>query len=440
MKTMKNILKCKLVYLFILTLAATNVRAESEVSKLIKKSVALPDKVEVYMNNYNSDLTIHTDEKGQARLETMVIVEGETSQDTKTFLDAVDDIEFKLEGNKLKIDTKFWESSYTVSLVNSKTTIKLKNGEKVKVSNYKLSHTLYLPKSSSLNLFDKYSKTTIDDLDGEMHLNIYNGKTEVGAIAKNTSVQLKYTQAKFTTMQDAIFDLYDSDVVLKEAGNMSATSKYSTLKADKAGDVKINSYDDKFYFTKGKSFIITAKYSYFNLPSGLSKLEFSSYDSNLTAGDAESVLYSGKYSELTLGKVGDMKLSSTYNDKFSIAELGSFECAEEKYTSFEIGNLKKMFKCNGYDTKVTVKNVDPSFENIYYNGKYGDLNFTMGNNSKYRLSVDCKYAKVVYPGTMEFTHKIIEGNNTMMKGSINGITDSDKGLVELFGYDNKLKL
>ena len=155
-KTMKKQLHFKLFItaLLVVIVQGFGTAQNTSGSKTLFKASVVPGDLVVQLNNNSGDLKINTYDENSVTLKTTVEITGNTKEDTDKIIAAIENFKFKLSGNTMEIDTRFYKNMNTT---NSRTTMTLLNGDKVEIKDFKIRHELQIPKTARINLDNKYS-------------------------------------------------------------------------------------------------------------------------------------------------------------------------------------------------------------------------------------------------------------------------------------------
>ncbi|NQU85953.1 MAG: hypothetical protein HQ541_09350 [Mariniphaga sp.] len=217
------------------------------------------------------------------------------------------------------------------------------------------------------------------DLDGEADFTLYSSTIHAGDIGSDSEIAMKYSKAYMENLKDVDFDLYDSDVIFENSGDLTVSSKYSKFEAKNTGKMDIKSYDDKFKVALVSNVNIETKYSDFEFSSDINKVELDFYDSNFSAGNVEQCTYQGKYSELIFVSVKNLDISNSYDDKFELGKTKQVKVTESKYSDYLL-KQSSSFLLDGYDDNITIEKLSDGFEGpINVNGKYIKLDIDSDN-------------------------------------------------------------
>jgi len=408
--------------------------AQAEFAETISMETSINADATVSFTNRSFDVEIKTWNKNAIELQIDVKLKAKDQDDIDKTVEAIRAIEFDGTDSKFFINTLFWESM--VSNLNHK--IKLITGKKVVLKDFDLKITLFIPKTISIKIDNKYAVIKMDEIAGEADIKIYSGKFYGESIGGDVVFDLRYSKVFLQNVPEATMELYDSDIEMAACGNVNLKSKYSKIEIGLTGDFVFNSYDDKLAIGKLENIDGTAKYSDFEF--GLfANLMFDFYDCNLKGGETGNVKGHSKYSEIEITKANDIQLTSSYDDNFVFGEIVSLECSESKYTDFKIEVLNTNFQLQSYDDNVTINAIAPDFSQISIDGKYGDFRLTFSETAVYRLLVDMKYGKVDYPeNNFNMKTLIKESSNVFLDATTKNNSKKISGIVEIKGYDNRI--
>jgi len=162
---------------------------------------------------------------------------------------------------KLKEDVSI-DFSATNNYIVARTVIKSESGRIAKelrnISNtltgsnkrMEINYTIRLPEYIDVVLTNKFGDIYMDDLEGQLDLNLSNGVLKANRIAGNSTIELSFANAMIKSLGSCTMSLSYSDLVLEEGSQLDLDSKSSKLNADSINVLKINSRRDKLYFQK----------------------------------------------------------------------------------------------------------------------------------------------------------------------------------------------
>lgn len=423
--------KTLLMVAILLASATLTVAQNVEIAETLSKNTSVPKNAKIDFSNHSGDLNVKSTNGNNVSIETELKVVAKTKEDAQKVIDAIKDFEFDLHGNVLKINTRFYKSMQST---NSKTTVTLLSGDKVRIKNYSIKHTLLVPASARFELNNKYSDVQMEDRSGETILNLYSSKLYAGNFEAPVKLVSKYSKLQFANLKAITnFELYDTDVEMKTSGDLKVVSKYSKIEADKTGALNLESYDDKFYIDALEDLKMNAKYSDLKTEGDLRSLNLELYDCNITVGSAQSVIFNGKYCDLNLGDVNALKIDNSYDNDITFGKTGTIALGLSRYSKYIMDENLSLSMDDAYDDDVYIKKLSPDFEGIKINGKYGKLDVEAGK-VPFKLAVKQKYGKVNYPETMKPTKHIEKSGQIEIEAGESGAT------ISVEGYDNTVNI
>ncbi len=415
----------------LLFLAGHTVWAQSyDTSKKLSKSAAVPANVSINLSNHSGDIKINTTNDNSISIQTEIKVTARSKEDADKLINAIENFEFDLHGSEMDIDTRFYKS---MNSVNGRTTVTLRNGDKIKIKEFEIRHELNIPKSAELNMQNKYSSVILGEMETEAQLNLYSSKFKSEGFLAPVKIETKYSKLQVEKFdKDATLNFYDSDIEFKTAGNLKINSKYSKFEGQKAGDLSVESYDDKIMVDEFTNLKMEAKYTDLVSEAVIDNLDLNLYDCNLQINSAKSATFNGKYSDLKLGKVRNLTIPSSYDNDIYLDKTISIDITESKYSKYIIASTSKL-EINGYDDNISIDELNSDFEGISFDGKYGKLKIDAGS-VPFKVDVFMKYGKVNLPESYTISKQIEKNSELEMLGGTSG------GTLKIRGYDNTVNV
>jgi hypothetical protein len=419
--------KSKILALLFVFIFANAFSQNYEASKTLSKSKGVSAAITVDISNHSGNLKVNTTGIKSVSIQTEIQVSARNEEDANKIIKAIEDFNFELKGDVLEIDTRFYKNMQSV---NNKTTLTLNNGDKVRIKNFKIKHELNIPKAAKLNLKNKYSDVTLGKMDGKANLNLYSSKLIAGDFEKEVIIESKYSKLYVESFKDkSTLNLYDTDIQFKSADDLEIKSKYSKVEGDKAGKLNIDSYDDNFSIAEFSDLKMSAKYSDLISEAVVNNLFLDLYDSNVKISSAILGGFNGKYSDLKLGDVKELKIGESYDNDVYLGKTQSVNIAQSKYSKYEIGSISK-FELSGYDDDVKIDKLNSDFAGISIEEKYSKLELDAGS-VPFKVDFKMKYGKIDIPESVNLTKHIEKNNEMEMLSNNNGAT------IMIRGYDIK---
>ena len=160
---------------------------------------------------------------------------------------------------KLKEDIKI-DFTGTNTYIIAKTMIKSESGriasELKSISNtitgsnkrMEINYMVYVPEYMDVVLNNKFGDIYMDDLDGQVDIELSNGVLKANRLEGNSAIKLSFANGMIKSLGSTTMKLSYSDLVLEEVSQLDLESKSSKLNVDSVNVLKINSRRDKLYF------------------------------------------------------------------------------------------------------------------------------------------------------------------------------------------------
>lgn len=117
-----------------------------------------------------------------------------------------------------------------------------------------INYMVYLPEYMDVVLNNKFGDLYLDDLGGQVDIELSNGVLKANRLEGNSVIDLSFANGMIKSLGSATLKLSYSDLVLNEAGQLDLDSKSSKLNVDSVNVLKINSRRDKLYFKRVEYF------------------------------------------------------------------------------------------------------------------------------------------------------------------------------------------
>jgi len=387
-------------------------------------------------NNYDCNLTIHTWDRPDVEYALSVDAALKTEEDAGTLDQYIEDLKFSNASGGARFDNRFWSNRVSTPL---KKTITLKAGKTIRYVEFKMEGEMWIPENCILHLNSKYSEIEVEDLSGDVYLDLYNDKIFGSDVNGNMKITAKYCTLEFEKMKDIEADLYNTDVETGDIGNLDIISKYSNLQMGDAGRLNINAYNDKYAFGNTGDIKFTDKYSDLNVLNG-GNIELNCYNSTVNISKVNDVDLTSKYGKYEINRISKLNISTAYNDNFKIEQVDQLAINESKYSVFKLDHLERsLLLKDGYSDKFQIGRTG-TLEQVKINGKYVDLQMAIGKSLNYRFSASVKYGKLdINEEAMDVKKKIQDGSQLDME-AIKGTETEGMPTFYVNGYDMAVTL
>ncbi len=395
---MKNVSHYRIALLCVISALAFNMAYSqgNETKDNFEKSFKVSENEKLVLKMYDSDLKVNTWNSNEVKLCGEIIIKDGKKEDVEKLLNAFKNPEQNQGNGKLEINTQFSEGTTIVMGFYKKT--RLSSGESVSVGTFKASYTIWIPENIALNLISKYNSISAPSLKGKLDFQLYDVTLEMGDFGDKSTFDAKYSTVTLGCGNEARFSLYDSKFNTGAINKVIISSKYSKFNCVSISLLAVESYDDDFVIENLGGVDFDAKYSSLKAKGNSNVGKFKLYDCNIEAGNFGKLDFDSKYSELTAGAVGELNISSSYEDQVKITEVKTLSCLDGKYNEFSIGTVLNAINLpNSYETKLKVGRLAPDFISFKGDFKYGSVLLKVDPTVNYKLSFQSKYGSVNFP-------------------------------------------
>lgn len=112
-------------------------------------------------------------------------------------------------------------------------------------STVEINYTVYLPEYINLVLINKFGDIYIDDLDGEVDIQLSNGVLKANHFSGRANVELSFARGTIRSMESASANLSYGELTVGSVRQLDLVSKSSEVEIDTAVVAKIDSRRDK---------------------------------------------------------------------------------------------------------------------------------------------------------------------------------------------------
>jgi len=395
----------------------------------------------IEFRNYDCNVVIESSSNNKVRFEMQIDVEAKEQADIDVLNSYLESMTFPARRDRVKLETMFWDNRNSDNTMGGKVIkMKLKNGNSIKLSEFKINATLQIPPTALLDLSTKYSKIELTDVQN-LTLNSYDDKIYGNNVSREANIKAKYSDLEFLAFGQTRMDIYDCNFTAEKTDDLTIQSKYSDIRVNQTGNLDIEGYDDNMTFKNTGDIKINSKYS--DLSADISgNLTLNVYDSNFEIEEIGNLtILESKYSEYKLNEAGTVNIATAYDDNYKIDKLISLSVNNTKYSDFIHNDLEKSFKIlEGYDDNIVIHNASSSFSYLDINSKYGDIDLTIPGAMSLKIDWNTKYGKIDLDES-KFTTKIkIKDNSQYEYQGIKGVESENMPFVKVRGYDVKMNL
>jgi len=422
-----GLLYCSILLLALTTSAFAGSIQETKTAKATY-DVAKSDKIEIDAKNVT--FLISTGPSGVVNVEAEIIYTGKETEKIRNFLDNFQqEITGRIStaGGRLYIDADLDEPFK----------VKVGRGRRVEYSDedLKITYTITVPAENDFSLKNSYKDVTMrGKYTGITVVSLYSANFE-GEEFLDLEMELKFGKADFRSVKDAAIKLYEQKFNVGDVGNLNLESKFSRVELRKTQSVILDSYESKLSFGELGSLKGKAKFGRIATSGKMRELDLDTYEVDMQFGDVESARFTqSKFCEVTAGRVGSLKLPDSYEDDFTIEELGALD-VKSKFNNFEIEKLLSSAIVEGYETDLDIRGVGKDIESISIDGKFNKL-FLNSSNVPFHLKGDLSFGDVDFPAD-KVERKVYIKENSKLEIEVVSKSGPPSLFIDLRGYEMK---
>lgn len=260
MKMKKFIIQYKLIGIVLLIVGYSAMGQSYEKSRKVTKSFSLSPEMEIQVSNKYGNIEIIPWEKDSVRFEISLKVVANKESKLNSTYDYID-FDFKSSKHYVIANTSFAGNGSFWSDVKDLANTVFTGGTKTQID-----YIIYLPKSNTLRIKNKYGDIFTSDHDGPVDIFLSNGNIKSHSFNGKTILNLQFANANINRISNGDLYLgYYSDLQLDEADSLKIESRSSRLNIDKSNYLDINSSRDKYFLESVGEIIATNSFSYLEI-------------------------------------------------------------------------------------------------------------------------------------------------------------------------------
>lgn len=323
-----------LVTLF-LGLMSLSVNAQYSETREFTRRFRIQPETEIDITNKYGRIELNTWKKDSVVIRFRMEINEKKPDKLKKTLDNLDfDITNTQHYLVVKTQVDKYRSQIESELKNFKETILQTNGS------IKIDLAVWLPENRELRLENKFGDIMMSDYNGELTVNLSNGKLKAGDLTRRATINLNFADATISNMNNGSISSNYSDISIRNSGNIRFDSKSSTIEIQNAGGLTITSRRDKYRIRQTDIIEASGNFSHFMVNELKEKANM---HMNFGSLDMEKILpeFITIYIE---SKSTDLNLVFSQEAKFN------FEITETK-TDLNLGREMKVEEKDVLDTK-----------------------------------------------------------------------------------------
>jgi len=291
--------KFGILFIFIVAFDLTTAYTiQDEFTKKYHEEFDTNKSTELIIQNKYGEVDIKDWDKNLVEIDVVITVEHPDKERAERIL-SMFSVEFSQEGNTIKAITKIDEKFH-----------RMNRSWGSKGKRFSIDYTVSMPKDLKLDLSNKYGNTFINELTGEVSIEIKYGNLKANKILRNNTRPL----SKLT--------LGYGKAIIEEVNWLKTDIKYSKMEIEKSKALVIVSKYSKIYVSEGSSIVAESKYDGYDIghvtnfvsESGYTSYKFDQIDKKLDLTskyggckvgyipkDFESIKITNEYGGITLG-------------------------------------------------------------------------------------------------------------------------------------------
>jgi hypothetical protein len=124
-----------------------------------------------------------------------------------------------------------------------------------------INYLVRIPEYLDVVLQNKFGDIYLDNLKGQVDIELSNGALKTGQLEGSTSMTLSFASGMVKSLGSSSMKLLYSDMTVGDAGQLELESKSSTVHADSVNVLKIESRRDKLHFKRVEYFFGNSNFS-----------------------------------------------------------------------------------------------------------------------------------------------------------------------------------
>jgi len=411
--------------------------AGQEINKTYKWTYNVKPGEKISFENYDTSVDIRTWDKPEIELHMTIEAEFKKENDASKVDDYLKNLEFRSSGGRTVINSKFWKSRNNIFGIS---TMNIEGLKPLRIEKFKMECLLWIPDNAALELKSRYSEINMEDIGGELILDLYNDDLYAGSVEGNSSIEAKYSKMNFREMKNVNARLYNCELTTADAGDMIIDSKYSEIHCANAGITGIESYEDEFVFENNGDIKFIAKYS--ELTTGqAANLVADTYECEFSADRIKGGRISSKYSAWKILSADVLVFESQYEDELVSDKIRSLKVSGSKYSDFSIESLESsiIFE-DTYENEIIIEKLEASLKRFRVEGKYLDIDLGIAAGLDGKIKAGIKYPELDIDEDLFRTKIMIKDGSDLEYEAIKGTEKEDMTELVINGYEIKLRV
>ena len=387
------------------------------------------------LSSRESEINITTWNENRIEIKVTLTIEAFEQEEIDKLFEA---FEPSISGNASEVTVK--NPACVQNVVSTPNKMRLKiNNQVIKVKNYHFQFDVKMPATNSLNLKNRFGEVVLGNHKAEVDLELYECDVRGAQVnSTKTLASLKFSDGSLGASKNMVLNTYESDLNLTEIGLLSMNAKFSEIQFLKVTDATIDAYESELDL--GRTNSVTIKQSFGKLKIAEAKtLNLTSYELEFETGSVENFnLPSSKFSKIVCGFAGDIVIDEAYENRMTFGDIKSLQM-EAKFSNVDVAKVSGSVSATGYELRLLVADVSPSFNKLSFNGKFSNIHFKLSGTPTYNLKANLKYGNIEFPSENLENLKVDKKSNQV---NVSGKTKGYNGntLISVSGYETDVTL
>ncbi len=216
-----------------------------EKKKTITKSFTVDAKDKLAINNQHGEVKVELWNKNEIKVDITITGYGNSEKKAQELLDNVEIMD-KREGDKISFKTLIDNDSW--SWGNNWSWNSDRKGEENMKKGVEVNYMIYMPRTNSLSVSNKYGKTIIAQFAAPLRVTSnYGSFTSDRLTGADKDIFVQYGSSNIKQMDDGDLHIAYSKLTIDKADNLKLTNNYGSVTLD-----DINNLDGTFQYSSGK--------------------------------------------------------------------------------------------------------------------------------------------------------------------------------------------
>ena len=339
MKIMNTIFNGIFAALFGLTVLTNTGAAQTYAeSKEIVRSFAVNPETRLDISNKYGKIQVIQWKKDSVRLEVEIAVKSSSMSKLDKIMD---NIEIEFTGTNYYVIAKTRFGSTNNTFLNDLMDL---SGAIIPSKNQvEINYTVMAPSNMTINLANKFGDIFIDDMKGNVTINLSNGDIKINRLEGESNINVNFGNGTINYLNNAKLILTYADFEIRNAGQLSIVSKSSKIIINKVDIIKTESSRDKYSISEVNNLFGESYFSHLQIYKLNEEVNFTSRYGEFTADSvATDFSYINLHSEyadlnLTLSQMSSYFLEVSHHPEVILwIPEGFTNLEEENISSTEI--------------------------------------------------------------------------------------------------------